>query len=260
MSAKWRLIVDDAAADGAWNMAIDRAIQLACAVGESPPTLRLYRWKRPTVTLGRFQRWDGVDHKLCNSLGVDVVRRYTGGRGVLHDDELTYSVCASTADGIPRGTAASYRVLCAALVETYRLLGVDAGLTRRERGDSSSQACYMLTSIADVSLGAAKLSGSAQVWSGDTVLQHGSFVRSRDLGTEARIFMLTEAEAAKLASSTSTLADALGIAPAYAAIAEAARCGFASALGVELDMGISTESEETTARGLLNDVRRQDGN
>lgn len=255
MSAKWRLILDDVATDGAWNMALDRAIQLAHSGGESPPTLRLYRWKRPTVTLGRFQRSDGIDRGLCESLGVDVVRRYTGGRGVLHDDELTYSVCAGTAEGIPRGTVASYRMLCAALVETYRLLGVDAGLTRRERGDSSSQACYMLTSLADVSLGAAKLSGSAQVWSGDTVLQHGSFVRARDLSTEVRIFMLMEAEAAKLAGSTSTLVEALGSAPSYEAIADAAREAFECVLGVELDMGICTESEQAIARGLLDEVR-----
>jgi lipoate-protein ligase A len=255
MSAKWRLILDDVVMDGAWNMALDRAIQLTHSIGESPPTLRLYRWKRPTVTLGRFQAADGIDRDLCASLGIDVVRRYTGGRGVLHDDELTYSVCVGTAEGIPRGTVASYRMLCAALVEAYRLLGVDAGLTRRERGDSSSPACYLLTSLADVSLGAMKLSGSAQVWSGDTVLQHGSFVRARDLGTEEKVFMLTQSEVAKLAGSTSTLADALGSAPTYEAIADAACAAFESVLGVELVMGISTESEEATARGLLDEVR-----
>ncbi len=81
-------------------------------------------------------------------------------------------------------------MLCGGLVEAYRELGVEAALTARPRGDGSSAACYLHATAADLSLGALKLSGSAQVWHGSTVLQHGSFIVSRDVDREARVFGL----------------------------------------------------------------------
>ncbi|MDP2232400.1 MAG: lipoate--protein ligase family protein, partial [Actinomycetota bacterium] len=122
MGEPWRLLSADGPKDGAWNMAVDRAIQLACAAGAAPPTLRLYTWARPTVTLGRFQPASSVQADACGRYGVGVVRRFTGGRGVLHDDEVTYSIVASVPDGVPRGVAASYRYLCTGLTEAYHLL------------------------------------------------------------------------------------------------------------------------------------------
>jgi lipoate-protein ligase A len=203
----WRLIVEDVAEEGGWNMALDRAVQLERAAGESPATLRLYRWKRPTVSLGRFQDAEDVDAGVCRSEGIDVVRRFTGGRGVLHDDELTYSVVAATEDGIPAGTMASYRYLCGALVAAYRLMGIDATVTSRPRGERSSAACYLHATQADVSVGARKLAGSAQVWHHDVVLQHGSFIIGRDIDREARVFSLDRAQARALAEHTLTIGD-----------------------------------------------------
>lgn len=218
-------------------MALDRAVQLAREEGSAPPTLRLYRWERPTVTLGRFQPVDGVDLDACAEMGIDVVRRYTGGRGVLHDDELTYSIVAGVADGVPRGVAASYRHLCGGLAKAYGLLGVEAQLTARARGDRTSPACYLHATAADLSLGAMKLSGSAQVWYGDTVLQHGSFTVSRDVAREARVFRLTADEAAKLAEQTATLEDALEARPTLEEVADAVAGGVAQALGVTFELG-----------------------
>ena len=235
-------------------MALDRAVQLARQAGESPPTLRLYSWASPTVTLGRFQDVVGVDYELCVREGIDVVRRYTGGRGVLHDDELTYSIVAGVDDGIPRGTAASYRLLCSALAETYRLLGVDAALTARPRGDGSSAACYLHATPADLSLGLAKLSGSAQVWTADTVLQHGSFPRSRDIAREAAVFRLSPQATRRLAAETTTLADALGEAPSLARIADAAVAGLEAALGVRLEPAPITAEERERAVALLGET------
>jgi lipoyl(octanoyl) transferase len=251
VTATWRLLIDDGPAEGAYNMALDRAVQLARQAGEVAPTLRLYRWARPTVTLGRFQDASGVDSELCARESVDVVRRFTGGRGVLHDDELTYSIVAGIEDGIPRGTAASYRLLCSALAETYRLLGVDAALTARPRGDGGSAACYLHATPADLSLGLAKLSGSAQVWTADTVLQHGSFVRSRDIAREAAVFRLAPGATARLAAGTATLADALGEAPHLERIAEAAVAGVESALGVRLVAGEVSPEEHARVLSLI---------
>jgi lipoyl(octanoyl) transferase len=257
VTATWRLVIDDAPSDGAWNMAVDRAIQLARQTGDVPPTLRLYRWERPTVTLGRFQDVAGIDRDECDRNGIDVVRRFTGGRGVLHDDELTYSVCAGVGDGIPRSTSASYGLLCSALAETYRILGVDAQLTSRPRGDSSSSACYLHSTRADLSLGLAKLSGSAQVWTADTVLQHGSFTRSRDVARESAVFRLGRDAAEKLASQTAVLTDVLEAPPTLEAIGEAACAGFARVLGISLVRGRITPEERSNARVLTGETAAQ---
>lgn len=242
----WRLILDGPE-DGAWNMAVDRAVLRARERGEAPPTLRLYRWTRPTVTLGRHQSLDDVDVGACAQRGFDIVRRPTGGRGVLHDDELTYSVVASIDDGIPRGVAASYRLLCGVLVEAYQALGVPAVLTGRARGDKGAGACYLHATGADLSLGAAKLSGSAQVWDHNAVLQHGSFVRSRDVEAESQVFRLDDGAAARLTESTATLGGALGSAPEVESIAAAVRCAFETVLGVTLKPGVLSEAETAEA-------------
>ena len=254
MKGTWRLLIDDGPADGAWNMALDRAVQLAHSAGDAPPTLRLYTWIRPTVTLGRFQDVTGVDRVACADEGVDVVRRFTGGRGVLHDDELTYSIVAGLGDGVPRGTAASYRMLCAGLVEAYRELGVDAALTPRPRGDGSSAACYLHATAADLSLGARKLSGSAQVWHGSSVLQHGSFTLTRDVPREARIFRLDEADTRRLAQETATIGDSLECRPTHTCIAAAVVAGIERGLGVTLSPGSLTSAELTSAQALLGET------
>lgn len=254
MPGVWRLLLDDAP-EGAWNMAVDRAIQLEHAGSNAPPTLRLYRWRRPTVTLGKFQDPSGVDFDVTDREGLDVVRRFTGGRGVLHDDELTYAIVAGERDGIPRGVSASYRVLCAALAEAYRLLGVEAALTSRPRGEPDSAACYLHATRADLSLGAAKLSGSAQVWHAGTCLQHGSFVRSRDVALEAAVFRLDAAAQAALAEKTATLSDVLGAPPSSDEIAEAVAKGVSSAFDVRMRPGTLLPSEEARAAGLLDEVQ-----
>lgn len=248
--APWRLLIDDGPAEGAWNMALDRAVQLAHEDGLSPPTLRLYEWAVPTITLGRFQDTATVDTAFCSENGVDIVRRYTGGRGVLHDDEVTYSVVAGVSDGIPRGTSASYELLCGGLAAAYRRLGVDADLTSRPRGSRDSAACYLHATRADLSLGMKKLSGSAQVWHGETVLQHGSFTISRDIPREAAAFRLGAEDRARLADQTVTIESALDAAPTRQHVRDAIIAGFSEGLGVELLPGEPSSTELGMARRL----------
>lgn len=258
MTATWRLIIDDSPAEGAWNMALDRAIQMTREAGEAPPTLRLYRWMRPTVTLGRFQAADSVDLEFCDGSGIDVVRRFTGGRGVLHDDEVTYSIVAGIDDGVPRGVAASYRMLCTGLAETYALLGVDAALTALPRGDRASAACYLHSTAADLSVGARKLSGSAQVWMESTVLQHGSFTISRDVARDARVFRLANQDGDQLAQHAATLDEILGSTPTIAQVVDAAVVGIGRALGVAFVPGSPLQCELELAEQLLPLVARDD--
>ncbi len=104
--AVWRLIIDEAPRSGAANMAIDQALAEAAAVGASPPTLRFYRWQPPAVSLGRHQPLNEINLEAVTERGYDVVRRPTGGRAILHTDELTYSVAAAAAE--PRFKATSW--------------------------------------------------------------------------------------------------------------------------------------------------------
>jgi lipoate-protein ligase A len=230
------------------NMALDRAVLVGRSEGTSPPTLRLYQWERPTVTLGRFQPLEQVDLGACLHRGFDVVRRPTGGRGVLHDDELTYSVVASVEDGIPRGVAASYRHLSGALADAYRRLGVPAELTARDRGRKGAGACYLHATPADLSLGAAKLSGSAQVWKDDAVLQHGCFVIGRDVEAEAEVFGLDAAGRAELEATTATLERTTGRRPSIDEVAQAVAVAFEAVLGIRLEPGDLTVDEFERAR------------
>jgi lipoate-protein ligase A len=184
-----------------------------------------------------------------------VCRRPTGGRGVLHHDEVTYSAVASVADGLPRGVAASYRMLCGALVDAYRALGVPADLTGRPRGDAGSGACYLHATHADLSLGAAKLSGSAQVWHNDTCLQHGSFVLTRDLDLEAAAFGLDADGRNALAESTRTIVDEVGVRPSSEAVAAAVVSGFEAALGISLAEGVLSDAEQAEAERSLDEYR-----
>jgi len=250
----WRLIVNGPA-EGAWNMAVDRAMLDAHRAEEAPATLRLYVWNRPTVTIGRFQKLETVDREYCAAEGLGLARRPTGGRGVLHDHEITYSIVAGVRDGLPRGVAASYRVLCGALVEAYRELGVPAEMTARERGSSATGACYLHATAADLSLDAAKLSGSAQVWNADSCLQHGSFVITRDVAREACVFGLGRSDARVLAASTATLSDALGAPPSSAQIIDAVKTGVRRVLGVHLEETDLSETESEHARTCVEQYR-----
>ena len=254
----WRLIIDGPA-DGAWNMAVDRAMLEALESGEAPPTLRLYRWKGPTVSIGRFQDPSDVDLGLCATRGIEVCRRPTGGRGVLHDDELTYAVVAGVADGLPPGVGASYRALCGALVAAYRYLGVPAELTPRPRGNPGAGACYLHATAADISLGIAKLSGSAQVWHHDACLQHGSYVRARDAALEAALFRLGEEGERALVRGTRTLSEALGRRPSYPALRAAITRGFTDALGVSFEAGVLSTAERAMADVMLASYRVRTG-
>jgi lipoate-protein ligase A len=145
--------------------------------------------------------------------------------------------------------------LCNGLVESFRRLGVPAGLTERDRGERSS-ACYLHASLADVSAGVRKLSGSAQVWRGDTVLQHGSFVRTRDIDRESRVFRLDERARERLASSTATLADLLPIVPDVEEMRRAVSLGVQDGLGVQLEEGELTGRERALEEEFLREAMK----
>ena len=180
----WRFL-DTGASPGSLNMAIDQAILAMHARGESPPTLRIYQWSPPAISLGYFQRRHGIDLAACRRLGIDVVRRPTGGRAVLHFEDLTYAIVAGTTDGIPSSVTAAYRLICEGLLAAFRVLGFEAELGRQGAGSPRSDICFLTSTAGDMLHKGKKFVGSAQTWHGSSMLQHGSIVlepHTRDTG------------------------------------------------------------------------------
>jgi len=178
MSDAWRLLVDAPAA-GAWNMAVDEVLLEGLAAGTAPPTLRFYEWTPPCLSLGYFQPIDVVDVDGCRALGVEVVRRPTGGRAILHDRELTYSVALpASVLGHDGGVLPSYYRLSLALQDGLRRLGVPATLAPESAagGPVHGPVCFDRPSAHEILLHGRKLVGSAQMRRGGGILQHGSIL------------------------------------------------------------------------------------
>ncbi|MCB0189244.1 MAG: hypothetical protein KDE31_33470, partial [Caldilineaceae bacterium] len=145
----WRLLIEDEPRGGAANMAIDQAIAQACAAGESPPTLRLYRWQPPAVSLGRHQPLADIDQEAARAHGYEIVRRSTGGRAILHTDELTYAVAANSEEPrVQGGVMDAYLRLSNALVRGLQILGLAADKAGGDvrAGKTVSAACFEVPS------------------------------------------------------------------------------------------------------------------
>lgn len=166
----WRCL-EEGPNPAAWNMAVDEAVWL-CYPRFRQPTLRLYAWEKPTLSLGRFQSPEAVQWDACAAAGIDLVRRPTGGRAVLHHREVTYSVVAGL-DLFPPGVAASYRRLSDALAGALQHLGLSPQL-QRKHARSDAEVCFEVPSFAELTLEGKKVCGSAQTRSKDALLQHGS--------------------------------------------------------------------------------------
>ena len=181
----WRLILDGNL-PGALNMARDSAVLEAVSAGVSAPTLRLYGWDPPCLTIGKHQGLDAVDLAFCRSNGVDVARRPTGGRALLHQHELTYSVVAPLGiSPLPTALQEAYRVICGGLVQACRALGIDAELTGGEvnlrlPNPTSTVPCFEAPAEGEVVVGGRKLIGSAMRAHAGCILQHGAILLDWD--------------------------------------------------------------------------------
>ncbi|MBE9536809.1 MAG: lipoate--protein ligase family protein [Proteobacteria bacterium] len=175
---KWRLILSPPL-DGAENMAIDEAIFRH----STTPTLRIYSWKSPTLSLGYFQKADKGLIARCTSNSVDIVRRPTGGRAVLHHCEFTYSVIANYRDFPPPTTLSGiYLTLAGWQVDALNLLGIGASLgeKRSARAYSKLNSCFNSGTPYEINAGGKKISGSAQRRDKERFIQHGSILMDVD--------------------------------------------------------------------------------
>ena len=242
--ATWRLL-NSGMADGATNMAVDEAIARAVADGRVPPTLRLYAWAPPCLSLGRAQAGEKVDRTACLRDGVDVVRRPTGGRAILHTDELTYSVVAPPDEPRLAGDIlSSYRRLSRAILAALEHLNVPAMSQEEHRGDRAfNPVCFEVPSSYELTtLDGRKLVGSAQMRTEGAVLQHGVIPLAGDI---ARIcaYLIGAPEPARVRARAATLEDVLGRTFEWKEAAQAMLAGFSRALNLTLQPGTLTPQE-----------------
>ena len=175
--------IDSGEQTGAFNMALDESLARALGAGVGTPSLRLFRWRPWAISLGHNQAAEELDATRCAADGVDIVRRPTGGRAILHAEELTYSVV------MPAGRKSIlqvYNEISAALVRGLAIYGVEVALQKsqpdfaREYRSSSSIPCFSSSARYEIEWHGRKLVGSAQRRftgpAGDVVLQHGSIL------------------------------------------------------------------------------------
>ncbi len=195
----WRLI-KDGYNDGSYNMVVDEAIASAVEEGISPPTLRFYGWKSPTLSIGYSQRLENkIDAEYCRKNEIDIVLRPTGGKAVLHDKEVTYSLISPKNNPLfPDNISGTYEVIGKALLKGLSFLKIEAILSTpnsltphlnplpsEERDDFYSElqtpnsklknlSCFATTSQYEIIADGKKLIGSAQRRFKNSFLQHGS--------------------------------------------------------------------------------------
>ncbi|MBX5455469.1 MAG: lipoate--protein ligase family protein [Thermogemmatispora sp.] len=248
--------LDTGVRDAALNMAIDEAILIHHLRGEAPPTLRVFRWSQPSISLGRFQNVEReILSDLCRERGVALVRRPTGGRAVYHRDEFTYSIVISRRYGVPSGVVAAYSYLAHGLLEALALLGVQAEISDGRVQKHPSAACFASSTQADLTSGGYKLVGSAQVWREDALLQQGSLPLD-DRAEEFYGLLRFPDEAARaeaLAFYRQKTQPLHAFAPdaSWEQVAEAFRQGFGQALEREFVPGELSRSELELAEQLV---------
>lgn len=218
-AVRWRVLMSPPA-PGAYNMALDEALmQRAGTTGEW--VLRVYSWSRPTISLGRNQTAYGrYDMAAIRERGLDVVRRPTGGRAILHDREVTYSVTAPAADA--GDLRQSYDRINRLLVEALRQMGVDAHVAAACRGAAPPRApgmapCFGEPALGELILAGRKLAGSAQWRMDGALLQHGSIL----LGDDQSLLTSLTVDFGPPIPAPATLTSALGRTPSVEDLGDA---------------------------------------
>lgn len=245
-------------------MAVDEAVLASVGAGDAPPTLRLYGWEPACLSLGFSQSIHDADTVRLAARGWQVVRRPTGGKAILHADELTYSVALPPDHPLTAlGIVESYREISAALMHALNLLGADPHSERRAETDGKrpGAVCFEVPSHYEITVDGKKLVGSAQVRRKAGLLQHGTLPLTGDLSRICDALAYaedSEREAARetVLSRALTLESALGRVVAWDEAAAAVRDGFAAVFGVELVPGTLTDGEWAEAESLADGKHR----
>ena len=256
--ARWRLLKTPPG-EGAWNMAVDEAILEAVGRQAAPPTLRLFAWTPPCLSLGYAQPVGDVDRTALAALGWRLVRRPTGGRAILHTDELTYSVIAPLHEPRVAGSVLeSYSRLAQALLQALHRLALpaQADATYGSSGRSQNPICFEVPSNYEITVDGKKLIGSAQARRREGVLQHGSLPLVGDLTRITRVLNFAGdsqrlAAAARLLEHATTVEMALHQCLSWDQAAAAFETAFCQVLNLSLEPAGLSAGELQRANELV---------
>ena len=255
--ATWRLIVHPSGG-GAWNMAVDETLSESVSQGASPPILRFYGWQPGCLSLGYAQPASDAQLEKLQSHGWDMVRRLTGGRAILHIDELTYAIVTPLGDPrVEGGVIESYRRLSAGLLAGLMKLGVavSAGRADEHAHRFNGPVCFEIPSDYEITFQGKKLLGSAQTRRIGVVLQHGALPLSGDVtricdGLSFVSAAEQDQSRARLRSRALTLEQASGRPVEPAKVIEALTRGFAEVLNLTFQTATLTAAETARANEL----------
>ncbi len=258
MTDSWRLLLEPVPMRGAWNMAVDEAILEATGRRDCLPTLRLYAWTPACLSLGYAQPVRDVDLGNLERNGWDLVRRPTGGRAVLHVEELTYSVSGPVDEPRLEGTVLdSYYRLAAALLAALKNLGLPVELQEQKNQvkGAVNPVCFQTPSTYEITLDGKKLIGSAQVRRRESMLQHGSLPLTGDLGRVTQVLRYPDENARRKARATllqdaTTIENALGRVISWEDASRAFIDAFTHTLDLSLKPGGLSDDENARARDL----------
>ncbi|OGO16043.1 MAG: hypothetical protein A2Z14_03590, partial [Chloroflexi bacterium RBG_16_48_8] len=247
-------------------MALDEAILETTIKKGAYPTLRLYSWSHPCLSLGYAQPISQIDLDRVQALEWDIVRRPTGGRAILHADELTYSVTATSDNPhFAGGVLESYRHISQGLVSALEMLKLEIEIQPEVKlsNDEREQAiCFELPSSYEIKAGGKKLVGSAQVRRGGGILQHGSLPLAGDITRICQVLAYPDEEQRNYAAShlrerATTLEQLLGEFIPWQDAANAMVAGFGEALDIHLEQQNVLEEEWERAETLCREKYEQ---
>jgi lipoate-protein ligase A len=240
---KWRLLLTGHN-DAATNMSIDESIMVFVGQGEAPPTIRLYGWSPPAVSIGYFQGLEEeVDLLMCEKYGIDYIRRITGGGAVFHEHEVTYSLSIPESSLlIPSNVLESYKVICQGIVKGLAELDVKSEFAP----------------LNDILIDGKKISGSAQTRRSRTILQHGTVLIDTDVDKMFSILKVpSEKIKDKLISDVkqrvTSLKSTLAREVDFKEVCDALSKGFECALDIELEEGKLSNSELALSQDIKKD-------
>lgn len=260
MSATWRLIRSESSR-GAWNMALDEALLKSTASKFAPPTLRLYSWEPAALSLGFAQPFSDVDMGLLQGKYWDMVRRPTGGRAILHVDELTYSITAPLDEPLLTGNLLeSYRTISRALLLALKVLGVTANGDKEYLPGMTpvmpNPVCFETPSNYEITTQGKKLIGSAQARKYGGLLQHGSLPLFGDLTRITQVLRYEDSQARQTAAENLlahavTLENVLGKVISLHTAEEAFIEGISAEFNIHLVPSSPTDYELELANDLM---------